>query len=224
MVDPTTNGADRSRRFRPPSRGSAAPSPSWPTDRAPTDLVRWMLIPGSILVLLGFVRHGPRVGRRRSHGPRDRADPVPHLRRHRRPGARRARRPAARVDVLGRRPPQAPTRGHRRGPSLQARIAELESAPAPPASSPQGPRPREAVKAKPGNDAAAGSCGQPLRSGFVTASSSGSGSSSGAPAMKPPRLNDAERRRRDRYGRRQRHSAAASLPTDLLSSADEDCD
>ena len=48
MVDPTTNGADRRARFRSAIADLSARSSS-------DDLVRWMLIPGSILVFLGFV-------------------------------------------------------------------------------------------------------------------------------------------------------------------------
>lgn len=48
MVDPTTNGADRRARFRTAIADLSARSSS-------DDLVRWMLIPGSILVFLGFV-------------------------------------------------------------------------------------------------------------------------------------------------------------------------
>jgi hypothetical protein len=48
VVDPTTNGADRRARFRTAIADLSARSSS-------DDLVRWMLIPGSILVFLGFV-------------------------------------------------------------------------------------------------------------------------------------------------------------------------
>lgn len=48
VVDPTTNGADRRARFRTAIADLSARSSS-------DDLVRWMLVPGSILVFLGFV-------------------------------------------------------------------------------------------------------------------------------------------------------------------------
>jgi hypothetical protein len=48
VVDPTTNGADRRARFRSAIADLSARSSS-------DDLVRWMLVPGSILVFLGFV-------------------------------------------------------------------------------------------------------------------------------------------------------------------------
>ena len=120
MVDPTepdpAAGSSRRARFRDAVGHLSERSSS-------ADLIRWMLIPGSLAVLLGLGAIGLGWYGAAEHGPRDRADPLPDLRRRARPGPRRARRPAARVHVLGGDPAQAPAGGER--PSRGA-VADLE--------------------------------------------------------------------------------------------------